>query len=84
MEPTPDFAKPPIVEFVLGAQFAPLENFTTGHFGLFWEQLGRDEWPIAGEEPPLDPQFELFDTPWRSARNLQFKLQFNPYSPVVQ
>ena len=76
MEQTPDFAKPPIVEFVLGAQFAPLENFTTGHFGLFWERLGREEWPIAGEEPPLDPQFELFDAPrWRTARNLQFKLQ---------
>ncbi len=67
MEQTPDFAKPPIVEFVLGAQFAPLENFTTGHFGLFWEQLGREEWPIAGEEPPLDPQFELFDAPrWQN------------------
>lgn len=76
MEQTPDFAKPPIVEFVLGAQFAPLENFTTGHFGLFWERLGREEWPIAGEEPPLDPKFELFDAPrWRMARNLQFKLQ---------
>jgi uncharacterized protein (TIGR04255 family) len=75
-ERTPDFAKPPVVEFVLGAQFAPLENFNTGHFGLFWERLGRDEWPIAGEEPPLDPQFELFDSPrWRVARNLQFKLQ---------
>lgn len=76
MEQTPDFAKPPIIEFVLGAQFAPLENFATGHFGLFWERLGREEWPIAGEEPPLDPQFELFDSPrWRMARNLQFKLQ---------
>ena len=76
MEQTPDFAKPPIVEFVLGAQFAPLENFTTGHFGLFWERLGREEWSIAGEEPPLDPQFEQFDAPrWRMARNLQFKLQ---------
>ncbi len=76
MEQTPDFRKPPIVEFVLGAQFAPLENFTSGHFGLFWERLGREEWPIAGEEPALDPYFELFDSPrWRTARSLQFKLQ---------
>lgn len=76
MEKTPDFASPPIIEFVLGAQFAPLENFTTGHFGLFWSRLGKDEWPIAGEETPLDPQFELFDIPrWRMIRNLQFKLQ---------
>lgn len=75
-EPTPDFANPPIVEFVLGAQFAPLENFNTGHFGLFWERLGRNEWPIVGEEPPLDPQFEQFEAPrWRTVRNLQFKLQ---------
>jgi hypothetical protein len=76
MAKTPDFVSPPIIEFVLGAQFAPLENFTSGHFGLFWNRLGKEEWPVAGEEPPLDPQFEMFDTPrWRMVRNLQFKLQ---------
>lgn len=87
MEQTPDFAKPPIVEFVLGAQFVPLENFSTGHFGLFWEQLGREEWPVAGEEPPLDPHFELFDAPrWRVPRSLQFKLQpgFQPGRLTLQ
>ena len=76
MEQTPDFTYPPIIEFVLGVQFAPLENMTTGHLGLFWEHLGRDGWPLVGDEPPLDPQFELFDKPkWRVARQLQFKLQ---------
>ncbi len=76
MEQTPDFTNPPIVEFVLGVQFAPLENMTTGHLGLFWEHLGRGGWPLVGDEPPLDPQFELFDKPrWRVARQLQFKLQ---------
>ncbi len=76
MEQTPDFANPPIVEFVLGIQFAPLENFTTGHLGLFWERLGRNEWPIVGDEHPLEPQFELFDRPrWSNPLKLQFKLQ---------
>lgn len=76
MEQTPDFANPPIVEFVLGVQFAPLENLTTGHLGLFWGRLGRELWPVVGDEPPVEPQFELFDRPrWRVPRQLQFKLQ---------
>ena len=76
MEQTPNFTNPPIVEFVLGVQFAPLENMTTGHLGLFWEHLGREGWPLVGDEPTLDPQFEVFDKPrWRLARQLQFKLQ---------
>ena len=87
MEQTPDFAHPPIVEFVLGVQFAPLENMTTGHLGLFWDRLGRTSWPIVGDEPPLEPQFELFDRPrWRTARQLQLKLQpgFQPGRFTIQ
>ncbi len=33
MEQTPDFTNPPIVEFVLGVQFAPLENIRRGIWG---------------------------------------------------
>ena len=76
MHQTPDFTKPPIIEFVLGVQFAPLVNMTTGHFGLFWDKLGREAWPHVGDEPPLDPQFELFDKPrWNVPRQMQFRLK---------
>ncbi len=73
---TPDFANPPVIEFVLGVQFSPLENLTTGHFGLFWDRLGRLNWPIVGDSPPLEQQFELFEQPqWRLPMQLQFKFQ---------
>lgn len=57
---TPDFNDPPVVELVLGAQFSPLTKLTTGHYGLFWNQLG-EEWTSPSDGPPLDDQFEQFD-----------------------
>jgi uncharacterized protein (TIGR04255 family) len=56
------FNKPPIIEFSLGAQFAPLARLTNGHFGLFWRELGG-EWTVPSDEPPIQDQFELFDAP---------------------
>src|SRR5947209_1584702 len=41
--PFPKLDRPPVVESVLGVQFAPLE-LTTAHFGVFWKSLGAD-WP---------------------------------------
>lgn len=57
-----DFASPPIVELVLGAQFSPLTRLTLGHFGWFWKQLG-DEWTEPSDGPQIEDQFELFDRP---------------------
>lgn len=71
----PDFANPPIVELVLGAQFSPLTKLTSGHFGLFWKDLGED-WTESGDGPPLEDQFELFDRPkWSTATGLQLRLE---------
>ena len=76
MPDTPDFANPPIVELVFGAQFAPLTKLTTGHYGLFWDSLGREEWPRLSDAPPLEDQFELFDRPqWGQVRGLELRLQ---------
>ncbi len=73
---TPEFLNPPIVELVFGAQFAPLTKLTTGHFGLFWDYLGREDWPKLSDAPPLEDQFELFDGPrWGHVRGLEFRLQ---------
>jgi uncharacterized protein (TIGR04255 family) len=70
-----DFANPPIIELVLGAQFSPLTKLTTGHFGLFWKELGHD-WTEPGDGPLLEDQFELFDHPgWRAARAVQLRLE---------
>lgn len=54
---------PPVVEMVIGAQFSPLTRLTSGHFGLLWQALGRREWGRPQDAPPLDDQFEQFDTP---------------------
>src|SRR4051812_31939363 len=57
-----EYANPPIVELVLGAQFSPLTKFTSGHFGLFWKELG-DDWTDPEDRLLLADQFELFDRP---------------------
>ena len=72
---TPDFANPPIVELVLGAQFSPLTRLTSGHFGLFWKSLGED-WTEGEDAPPLEDQFEWFDRPrWRTSTGLQWRIE---------
>src|SRR4051812_24599118 len=75
MTAAPEFANPPIVELVLGAQFSPLTKLTAGHFGWFWNQLG-DQWVEPSDAPPLDDQFELFDRPqWSRPGGLELRLE---------
>ncbi len=75
MTGTPDFANPPIVELVLGAQFSPLTKLTAGHFGLFWKELG-DDWTEPADSPLIEDQFELFDRPrWSTPTGLQVRLE---------
>lgn len=73
---TPKFDQPPIIELVLGVQFNPLLEMSAGHYGLYWQSIGRHEWPFASDEPKLDPQFELFDAPARLApKQVQLRFQ---------
>jgi uncharacterized protein (TIGR04255 family) len=75
MSGTPDFANPPVVELVLGAQFSPLTKLTAGHFGLFWNELGA-EWSEPADALPLPDQFELFDRPrWNRPVGLELRLE---------
>jgi uncharacterized protein (TIGR04255 family) len=76
MSDAPNFANPPIVELVLGAQFSPLTKLTSGHFGLFWKALGAD-WAEPSDDAPVADQFERFDSPrWEQVPGLQ--LRFEP------
>lgn len=73
-----NFANPPIVELVLGAQFSPLTRLTAGHFGKLWQALGPD-WTEPGDDLPIADQFELFDRPRSTgAREIQLRLQQLP------
>ncbi|MGL4464648.1 MAG: TIGR04255 family protein [Planctomycetia bacterium] len=68
-------ATPPVVEVVFGAQFSPLTMLTSGHFGLFWKELGED-WATPLDAPPVAEQFELFDRPrWSAPTEVQFRLE---------
>jgi uncharacterized protein (TIGR04255 family) len=75
MTETPDFANPPIVELILGAQFSALTKLRAGHFGKFWNELGSD-WTDPEDGPLLEDHFELFDYPkWSSSAGLQLRLE---------
>jgi len=75
MRDTPNFRSPPIVELVLGVQFSPLTNLTSGHFGLFWQELG-DDWINPSDGPVLEDQFELFDRPrWSKPSGFNVRLE---------
>ena len=60
--PKPDFRSPPIVETVIGVQFAPLQAFRSHHYGWFWREfLAANEWLPVGDEKPLPEYAERFD-----------------------
>jgi uncharacterized protein (TIGR04255 family) len=54
---TPKFSKPPIVETVLGVQFAPLRNFRITHFGAF-QTLLEGRFPLVQQHPRLEHRIE--------------------------
>lgn len=60
--PLPDFARPPVIETVLGVQFSPITQFSIAHFGFYWARV-RSAYPHAEDKPPLTPAFEEFGTP---------------------
>lgn len=57
--PTPKFKRPPVIETLLGVQFAPQRSFSVPHFGLFWSQI-RSAYPNQEMKPPLGPEVEDF------------------------
>nr|WP_161501601.1 TIGR04255 family protein [Rhodopirellula sp. SM50] len=68
-EPLPSFESPPLVEVVLGTQFAPLESLRTPHYGDFWQAI-REDYPALEDHPPLPPNIERFGT--SSAPTIEF------------
>ena len=53
-----DFENPPVVETVMGLQFAPLPGWNIVHFGLLWNLI-RDEYPRFQVQPPIGSEIEL-------------------------
>lgn len=61
-QPLPRFAEPPVIETVLGVEFAPLTKWDVVHFGLFWNEIQSD-FPETRTQPALDSQIERFEKP---------------------
>lgn len=59
MNPEHQQIEPPIVELVICAQFAHLPRLTTGHYGLFWKELG-EEWVDSLDGSLIEDRFEVF------------------------
>lgn len=57
--PFPEFDAPPVVETVLGVEFAPLGSWGVPHFGLFWHGI-QGEYDHFEVQPPLSSQIEQF------------------------
>jgi uncharacterized protein (TIGR04255 family) len=73
----PEFENPPVIETVLGIQFAPIPGLTIAHFGWYWKDFLDHGWTRVAEAPPIPEQFERFGQ--KPAWNipvplLQFKL----------
>lgn len=60
MPPTgPDWKRPPVIEVVLGVQFAQIAGLSNGHLGLFWHNL-RSGYPKADDATPVPLTLEIF------------------------
>src|SRR5208283_4765348 len=69
----PDFGNPPVVETVLGVEFAPLSKWGIPHFGLFWNGI-RDEYPRFEVQPPLESAPEKFTKQDKLLPQISFQL----------
>jgi len=58
--PMPRFARPPVVETVLGVHFRPLESFASAQQGMLWERCFRSQFPRLEERPPVEEVRERF------------------------
>jgi uncharacterized protein (TIGR04255 family) len=58
----PDFKNPPLNEVVLGIQFSQPKGYQQIFAGKVWELFWED-YPQVQEQPPLQPNFEVFGLP---------------------
>lgn len=73
----PDFDNPPVVETVLGIEFAPLKGWGIPHFGLFWQET-REEYPRFDVQAPLVSQIEKFDKEPMSGASVRLQMLTDP------
>ena len=55
-----EFTNAPLIETVLGVQFAPLKGLGSAYVGWFWKQYLDSKWEKVAEVVPLLDEFERF------------------------
>ncbi len=78
----PDLPAAPVIETVLGAQFAPLKGLTSAHVGWFWKQCLDNKWEKVAEAVALPDEFERFGP--MSAASARFKVGPIGFPPRLQ
>jgi uncharacterized protein (TIGR04255 family) len=78
----PNFERPPVVEVVLTAQFAPLRGFSASHAGLYWRDHLDRNWTRAKDVRRIDDAEERFVEDSRVWREVRYVLADEP--PRVQ
>lgn len=77
-EQLPDYERPPLIETVLGVQFAKIAGFSAAHAGAFWESLGGETWTDAADATQIPPQFERFNSGDHWAKAIRLQLTQDP------
>jgi uncharacterized protein (TIGR04255 family) len=69
----PKFDKPPVIEMVVGVEFADLVGLSIPHFGLFWGQI-KDKYPQCTVKEPALSRIEVFDKRGQQEVKLNFPI----------
>jgi len=76
-KPLPAFEEPPVIETVLGVQFAQVQLLSILHFGLYWEQI-RETYSQQEIKPALIPVVEEFESQPAPEVNVKFSVVSEP------
>ena len=80
-----EFTNAPLIETVLGVQFAPIKEYTSALPAWFWKNYLGPEWNAVFDAPPLIDQFETFEEHQRWAPpGILFKLEAVSAPPRVK
>lgn len=69
----PKFDKPPVIEMVIGVEFADLVGLSIPHFGLFWGQI-QDKYPLCAVKEPAPSRIEIFEGQHKQEVKLNFPI----------
>lgn len=74
----PSYRDPPVIETVIGVEFAPIEGWSVPHFGLFWNQV-KDRFGSFEVHSPIASRIEVMDGPGQfPEQRIQLEMMTTP------